>query len=260
VYLAKYCNKLKHLSFGGSPTNYNGHFTFEGIEVLCQINSDLETIRIEYCSRIGEQCVELLFKRFGESLKEFHLVRNCFEKCSKITDKLINKMEYVPNLEKLSFVYIRSFREKFHIYLSSHLHKLKVLNIRECPMQEDFSVLWEGCPLLEEVDMSGDSWVKCETVLGLSKHKNLKIFRLGHLEHAEGQCDKGLGEFPPKGMFLESIFKSKDAFPNLRTLYLEQICGLTYWLDIRIKKLRPELEIKYTLYDKTLNFSQMMQT
>jgi hypothetical protein len=112
---------------------------------------------------------------------------------------------------------------------------------------------------LEEVDLSGDSWVKCETMMGLSKHKNIKILRMGHLEHAEGQCDKGLGEYPPKGMAIKSIFEKQTSFPNLKTLYLEQICGLTYWLDFRIKELRPGLEIKYTLYDKTLNFNQLVQ-
>lgn len=75
--------------------------------------------------------------------------------------------------------------------------------------------------MLEEVDMSGDSWVKCETIMGLSKHKRLKIFKMGHLEHAEGHCDGGLGEFPPKGMFIESLFKDPSLFSNLQILYLE---------------------------------------
>jgi len=74
---------------------------------------------------------------------------------------------------------------------------------------------------LEEVDLSGDSWVKCETVVGLSKHPNLRVFKMGHLEHAEGHCDGGLGEFPPKGMLIESIFKDSKLFPRLKKLYLE---------------------------------------
>ena len=37
-----------------------------------------------------------------------------------------------------------------------------------------------GCPELFEVDLSGDSWVKRNAFLGISKHPNLKIFRLGH--------------------------------------------------------------------------------
>lgn len=259
INIAKNCQKLKKLSVGGSPTDYNLNFTYEGIEVLCGMPSDLEVIRFEYCSRIGEKCLLKIVERFGPSLKELHVIRNCFEKCSKITDNLISKFNSCTSLESLSFIYVRSFGEMFHVYLGKYLTNLRILNLRECPIQEDFSDLNEGCPFLEEVDLSGDSWVKCETVMGLSKHKYLKILRLGHVEHAEGHCDKGLGEFPPKGMSIKSIFEKKGSFINLKKLYLEQICGLTYWLDFRIKELRPDLEIKYTLYDKTLNFEQLSE-
>jgi len=258
-YVSKYCHKLKKLAFGGHPINYNQNLTLEGVELLCQSNLNLEVIRVEYCSRLGEKSLEILLKRFGESLTELHVVRNCFEKCSKITDKFIQNLSYAPNIQNLSLVFMRSFGDHFHKYLASSMHNLRVLNIRECPIQEDFSVLCEGCPYLEEVNMSGDSWVKCLTIRGLSKHKRLKILHLGHLEHAEGHCDKGLGEFPPKGMYIETLFKDPNAFVNLRKLYLEQICGLTYWLDVRIKALRPSLEIKYTLFDRTLSLSQFVK-
>lgn len=258
-YIAKYCHRLKSISFGGSPTNYNQHLTMEGIELLCQCSSDLEVFRVEYCSRLGEKSLELVLKRFGETLKELHIIRNCFEKCSKITDRFIQTFSYAPKLTNISLVFMRNFGEHFHTYLASTLHYLKILNIRDCPFQEDFSILSDGCPLLEEVNLSGDSWVKCITIRGLSKHKNLRILHLGHLEHAEGQCDKGLGEFPPKGMYIESIFKNPETFVNLKKLYLEQICGLTYWLDVRIKALRPNLEIKYTLFDRTLSLNQFIK-
>jgi len=258
-YIAKYCQKLKNLAFGGHPINYNTNLTMEGIELLCQSNIKLEGMRVEYCSRLGEKSLELVLKRFGDSLKELHIIRNCFEKCSKITDKFIQNLSYAPKLENISLVFMRSFGDRFHINLANSLHNLKVLNIRECPIQEDFTVLCEGCPQLEEVNMSGDSWVKCLTIKGLSKHKKLRVLHLGHLEHAEGHCDKGLGEFPPKGMYVESIFQDQNAFVNLRQLYLEQICGLTYWLDVRIKALRPNLEIKYTLFDRTVSLSQFIK-
>ena len=232
----------------------------EGIELLCQLNSSLEAVRVEYCSRLGEKSLELVLKRFGGSLKQLHVIRNCFEKCSKITDKFIQNFSHAPKLEHVSLVFMRSFGDHFHVNLAMSLHNLRILNIRECPIQEDFSILCEGCPQLEEVNMSGDSWVKCLTIRGLSKHKKLRILHLGHLEHAEGQCDKGLGEFPPKGMYIEALFQDSDAFINLRKLYLEQICGLTYWLDVRIKNLRPNLEIKYTLFDRTLSLGQFIKS
>lgn len=48
--------------------------------------------------------------------------------------------------------------------------KLKYLCLKDCPIQEDLSDMATGCPLLEEVDLSGDSWVKRNAFLGLSKH------------------------------------------------------------------------------------------
>lgn len=30
--------------------------------------------------------------------------------------------------------------------------------MRECPIQEDLFILKDGCPFLEEINLSGDSW------------------------------------------------------------------------------------------------------
>lgn len=51
-----------------------------------------------------------------------------------------------------------------------NLKNLKYLCIRECPVQEDLGILSSGCPNLEELDMSGDSWV-------IKYHKNKKIMK-----------------------------------------------------------------------------------
>ena len=88
--------------------------------------------------------------------------------------------------------------------------------------------------------------------MGLSKHPNIGIFHLGHFEHSESSCDNNLQEYPPKGMFIEAVFKKVESFPKLHTLYLEQECSLSYWLDVRIKKIRPKLSIKYTQTDNLL--------
>mmetsp|Transcript_27138 Transcript_27138/g.24005 ORF Transcript_27138/g.24005 Transcript_27138/m.24005 type:complete len:103 (+) Transcript_27138:804-1112(+) len=102
--------------------------------MLCQLTTDLEELRMEYCSRIGEKCMVSLLERFGETLREFHVVRNCFEKCSKITDELIASFEMSPYIEKLTFNYVRSFGKKIHIHLAHNFHKLRILNLRECPI------------------------------------------------------------------------------------------------------------------------------
>ena len=250
--IAEYAVALKKLEIGGHSISYNTNYSFEGIERLVKAQCAFRFIKIAFCSRIGDSSIEMLVNRFGSTLKELHIVRNCFEKCSKITDASAAVLKKAPNLTSLSFVYNRTFDETFHLHIASHLRNLKYLNLRECPLQEDFSILSEGCPLLEEVNLSGNSWVRCRTLHGLSKHPNIKILHVGHIEHAEGQCDKDLGEFPPRGMFVEALFKKEEAFPGLRILYLEQICGLTYWLDVRLKKIRPQLEIRYTLYENFL--------
>ena len=99
-------------------------------------------------------CIARLAKKFHKHIKEIHIIRNCFEKCAKINDDSIKYLQKCPNLERLSMVYSRKFRDDFQIYISSAFPKLKYLNIKECPIQSDLSVLNEGCPLLEEIDMS----------------------------------------------------------------------------------------------------------
>jgi F-box/leucine-rich repeat protein 2/20 len=74
---------------------------------------------------------------------------------------------------------------------------------------------------LEEVNLSGDSWVTSLSLVGLSKHPYLKILHLGHYDHGDTNCDENLQEYPPKGMFIEGIFKNKAAFPRLHLLFLE---------------------------------------
>lgn len=144
----------------------------------------------------------------------------------------------VVNLEKLSIVYVRLLGDNFHTLLMTSFPKLQYLCLRDCPIQECLSDMALGCPFLQEVDLSGDSWVKRNAFLGLSKHPNIRVLRLGHFEHSDSSCDYKLKEFPPKGLYIESVFQNPESFPRLNFLHLEQECSLTYWLDIRIKRLR----------------------
>ena len=252
AYLVKYCTNLKRLEIGGEAKKYNNNFSIEGFQTLTNIKSSLKIIRIEYCSRVGNKTIELLAKKFSTNLKEFEIIRNYYEKCSKISDEGLESLHYCPNLEKLSINYSRKFRENAHIHIANSLHKLVLLNLRECPLQEDLSILRNECPLLEEVNFSGNSWVKSNALMGLSKHLNIRVLHLGHFEHSENNCDDNLQEYPPKGMFIEAVFKKADSFVRLHTLYLEQECSLSYWLDVRIKKIRAKLTIKYTQSDDLL--------
>jgi F-box/leucine-rich repeat protein 2/20 len=78
-----------------------------------------------------------------------------------------------------------------------------------------------GCPYLDELNLSGDSWVKKVCLLGVAKHRNIQIFHLGHFEHSDFKCQKVACEFPPKGFYIAGLFEKIDNFVNLRVLYLE---------------------------------------
>jgi len=143
----------------GRPVEYNLHFSQEGFEGFHQSKASLEVIRIAYCARVGNAIIKILADKFGKSLKEFSVVRNYYEKCAKISDEGIESLKVCPNLEKLNINYSRKLRDQFHIHISSYLHNLKYLGLKNCTIQEDLSVLAGKCPLLEEIDISGDSWV-----------------------------------------------------------------------------------------------------
>ncbi|EGR29662.1 hypothetical protein IMG5_151320 [Ichthyophthirius multifiliis] len=244
--ISKFCVNLEELHFGGSPSNFNMEFSVEGFKHFEQAKFQLKYIKLHYCARVGDSVLQILGQKFKETLIELQIVRNCFEKCAKISDQGVQYLSQCVNLEKLNISYSRKFRDKFHLHISSSLRNLKYLCIRDCPIQEDLSVFARGCPNLEEVDLSGDSWVTSASIVGLSKHPQLKILHLGHYDHGDTNCDENLEEYPPKGMFIEGVFKNKDAFPRLHLLFLEQNCSLTYWLDVKLQKIRSGLKIRYT--------------
>jgi hypothetical protein len=85
--------------------------------------------------------------------------------------------------------------DNFNELLGRNFKKLVYLSLKDCPIQEDLSIMAIGSPDLLELDLSGDSWVHRNAFLGLSKHPNLKILRLGHFEHSDTSCDLKLKVF-----------------------------------------------------------------
>lgn len=107
---------------------------------------------------MGDKVIQLLATIFNTRLKTLSIIRNCYEKCSKISDEGIASLRLCPNLERLNITYTRKFREAFHQHIACNLHNLRYLGVKDCPLYEDLSILAVGCPFLEEVDLSGDSW------------------------------------------------------------------------------------------------------
>ena len=67
------------------------------------------------------------------------------------------------------------------------MKNLKVLCLRACPLFEDVDV-WQKLSRLEVLDLGGDSWVRPNVLKGVSKLPRLRIFYLGHFDHAETSC------------------------------------------------------------------------
>ena len=201
------CFHLVKLEIGGKPKEYNPHITLDGIQILWgsdfNYHDDEEDYRIhkglrwglvwfkiEYCIKIGGKALEMICNRFWESLASLSIIRNYYEFSAKIPDEALINFKNWHSLTHLEIVYCRNFDYDWIRNFSMYCKNLRYLNIQDCPVQESLEPLAEGCPYLEELNMGGDSWISENALVGLFQHKNLKIFHLGHFEHADIECVK----------------------------------------------------------------------
>ena len=63
---------------------------------------------------MGDKVIQLLATIFNTRLKTLSIIRNCYEKCSKISDEGIASLRLCPNLERLNITYTRKFREVWY--------------------------------------------------------------------------------------------------------------------------------------------------
>lgn len=143
---------------------------------------------------------------------------------------------------------------------------LKYLNLSYCPIQVSMEPIVQGCPLLNEVKLAGDSWIRKLVIYSIAKHPNLRVFHLGHFEHSDIDCmhvkpqDPVFSNYSTKGIVVAETFSDPNNFPALHTLYLEKHCDLTTFLIGIIAKIieenhRPPLHFKFnenlpTLFSK----------
>jgi F-box/leucine-rich repeat protein 2/20 len=106
-----------------------------------------------------------------------------------------------PNLKYLAIDYSRKFEMKLALNLSLNLRNLEILILANCPVIVDMSPLVDACPILAEVNFSGDSWVNRTCLLGLAQHPNIRVFHLGHFEHSDVECKDLL---PPADELVEN--------------------------------------------------------
>ena len=159
-------------------------------------------------------------------------------------------------LKRLTINYSRNMTDDI-IGILENLSKMEYLNLRDCSLQADFSSLETRCPNLREIDLSGDSWIKYQTVHSMRNLPKLEILRLGnfrgitsgHLEHGESDCKSLRLDDTFEGLYLVNMFSDLKIFKSLKRLYLEENCDYTHWVTPKLKKIRALLQIMYTPKD-----------
>ena len=125
----------------------------------------------------------------GKNLESLAVKRNFLERTSRISDSCLDVLATnCPNLKTLCIDYSRKFDLELAVNLS-RMHNLEVLMLVHCPIIQELDPLIEGCPNLTEVNISGDSWVRADTLMSLAKHPGIKVLHMGHFEHSDCDCD-----------------------------------------------------------------------
>lgn len=89
--------------------------------------------------------------------------------------------------------------------------------------------------MLEELDLSGDSFISRKSLMVLSEAcQQISVFHLGHFEHSDYDCErtvlKSKDQQPLRGIFIVELFKKEYRFANLKKLVLEFQCELTHYI------------------------------
>ena len=73
---------------GGLANDYTDDISLEGIETLGLLKkpSGLRKIKFEYCTKVGDQAIFFIAKKFYHCLEELSIIRNYYEKAARISD------------------------------------------------------------------------------------------------------------------------------------------------------------------------------
>lgn len=248
-----YLQDLEELSLGGKSQEYNKDFSHKGLMYLNESIIHLKKVNFEYCTKIGKKAIGVLSHLFADTLQEISIVRNCLEECAKIDDEAMRMLAPCKYLKRITIIYTRKFGEDVINLISVSFPKLEYLNLRECLIQCNFSVLGETCLNLAEINLSGDSWIKCESIFTMKNIQSLRTLHIGtchilnsigHLEHGDTQCDELDLNNPTEGLFLLKMLADPNSFVCLDSLYLEQTCQLTNWVVPKLHEKREKLGMR----------------
>ena len=102
------------------PNDYSDDISLEGIESLALLKKPhgLKRIRIEYCTKVGDQAIQQIAKRFYHCLEEIAIIRNYYEKAARVSVEAFRYLQGCPLLKKIEIGYSRKFDEKLAVNLS----------------------------------------------------------------------------------------------------------------------------------------------
>ena len=171
--------QMKTLRLGGSENFYNTEITADGLDKFrAYPNIQLEHVALNYCSKVGSKGIQTIADCFSQSLLSFEMVRNCFDKSPQLDYAELKPLEKCRKMKKIMIGYSRNIDDKL-VEILAKWPSLESICFPECTLQTDFSSLRNYCPTLSLVDLSGDSWVKYETINSLKQLPNLEILHLG---------------------------------------------------------------------------------
>lgn len=127
--LASSGSRVEHVQVGGCEMSYNTLISYEGIAHFRTTQTNLKSLHFYFCSRIGKKCLDLVGELFGETLEDFSVHRNCFEKICHLNAADMKGLRKCKNLKRLSIVYSRNVSDDI-VEVISGMGNLEVLNLR----------------------------------------------------------------------------------------------------------------------------------
>ena len=85
-------------------------FSLEGVEKLCLAHAQVQTLRFEYCTRIGDEAIQLIAETNKSHLRALAVVRDFWEASATISNKSLTSLaQNCPNLTQLHIHHSREF-------------------------------------------------------------------------------------------------------------------------------------------------------
>lgn len=183
--------QLRSLRLGGSQHMYNTEITADGLDKFkAYPNLQLKHLALNYCAKVGAKCMQTISECFYSSLESLELVRNCFDKCPNLDYPELKHLQRCRKLKSFTLGYSRNIDDQISELLS-RWPELEVAAFPECTLQADFSNLRIACPSIKAIDLSGDSWVKYETINSMRNLPGLEILRIGRLDDHQDTLNMG---------------------------------------------------------------------